>query len=277
LREIESKQQKPVQEINMQVQKIDVVKFKGNSFETVSDNVAVEKKLGIYINGKIKFTCMSLPGKDIELAAGLCFSSGLVSSMDDIDNIAVKGEERVDIDIKLKKQLFATESGIMHIFSSGSISGGKHTNMENSNVCSIPVTDKISPNEILRLHDDFEQRQSVFYETGGTHSAAVYDKNGKNIAFAEDTGRHNAFDKCAGSLLIDGCLGDAFVVILSSRLSYEMAAKACRAGVEILAGVSAPTLAAVDLSKKHNLTLAGFLRKGRFNLYSGESRIIFPD
>jgi formate dehydrogenase accessory protein FdhD len=132
---------------------------------------------------------------------------------------------------------------------------------------------KITSESLFALQADFFSRQKIFVDTGATHAAAIYDYNGSCLAFAEDVGRHNALDKCIGKILRDHIKDQAYLVMLSSRLSYEMVSKLKRLGVQIIAGASAPTSLAIDVATEQNITLIGFLREQRFNIYSACSRI----
>ncbi len=127
---------------------------------------------------------------------------------------------------------------------------------------------------ILGLKDLFEARQTIFPLTGSTHSASVFDVNSNLLAFAEDIGRHNAFDKVIGKLVLEGATQHAFLAIVSSRLSFEMLQKAAVLGLEILAGLSAPTSMAVSMAERLNITLIGFLREDSMSIYSHPERIL---
>ncbi|WP_075057253.1 formate dehydrogenase accessory sulfurtransferase FdhD [Thermogymnomonas acidicola] len=118
--------------------------------------------------------------------------------------------------------------------------------------------------------------QRIFEETGGIHSAGLFDSNGEAIFSAEDVGRHNAVDKVIGFMLmngIDGRGGKALQV--SGRAGFEIVQKAVRARISLVSSVSAPSSLAVDTALSFNLTLCGFVRQDRFNVYSGEERIEF--
>jgi FdhD protein len=236
-----------------------------------TDDIVVESPLEIIINGRSAYYCMRMPGMDRELAAGLCFHDGLIASAGDITSLTQDedGTVRIEMDgtrdqVSKEPQIIRSSSGLFR--------------KERDSHARLPVSDpekghRFPAQLLFTLQDDFFSRQEVFAKTGGAHAAALYGIDGGFLAFAEDVGRHNALDKCVGQLLLDGKLHDVYFCMLSSRLSYEMVMKSGRAGARVIAGASAPTSLAVTLARDNDLTLIGFLRQPRFNIYAGEGRI----
>lgn len=252
--------------IGLDTERVDVLVFSDGSFTKRTDTLAVESSLTVVVNGKPSYYCMRMPGMDRELAAGICFNDGTLCSPDNIINIEQQDESTVMIGLRDpgcrnsdEIKIIRSSAGVL------AVDGG------------IPLTDerriRFSPELLIDMQNDFFSMQDVYNRTGATHAAGIYDASGSSIAYAEDVGRHNALDKCVGRLLIENRLEEAVYCMLSSRLSYEMVMKGARAGISVLAGVSAPTSFAVKLARSKGITLIGFLRNGRFNVYSGESRI----
>jgi FdhD protein len=121
------------------------------------------------------------------------------------------------------------------------------------------------------------EQQTVHRHVGGTHAAVLFDKSGRVITLAEDIGRHNAIDKAVGYCLLRGISLHDKVLLTSGRASYEMATKAIRVGIPIIASVSAPTSLAVQLAEDRGLTLIGYLRGGRMNVYTHPERVTNAD
>jgi FdhD protein len=115
--------------------------------------------------------------------------------------------------------------------------------------------------------------QHIFRMTGGAHAAGISDSSGKISAFAEDIGRHNALDKAIGKCLLGGLPMKSCAVALSGRVSLEMVTKSARAGIELIAAVSAPTSLAIEAAERWNITLCGFVRSDKLNVYTHSKRI----
>lgn len=240
-----------------------------DGYAQVSDNIAIESPLEVLVNGKKKFLCMRMPGMDRELAAGICYNSGLAGFPEDIKKVSIIDENRVDIQAENIRNFREDEIEIIRS-SSGVLPDSEK--MDKNDICKGENDPVFSEKMLFMMQSDFFSRQKIFNKTGATHGAALYDIDGSLLVFAEDVGRHNALDKCSGWLVLNGKLGKAFFCMLSSRLSYEMVVKGVKSGVSVIAGVSAPTSLAVDIARERGITLAGFVRGNRFNIYAGEWR-----
>ena len=136
---------------------------------------------------------------------------------------------------------------------------------------------RVDPATVLALPERLRASQPVFGRTGGLHAAGLFDAAGKLLVAREDVGRHNAVDKVVGGLLRAGRLpAHDRLLAVSGRASFELVQKAVLAGLPLLAAVGAPSTAAVDLATAHGLTLLGFVRDGRFNVYAGGQRLGLP-
>jgi FdhD protein len=138
----------------------------------------------------------------------------------------------------------------------------------------IPPGPEVNPETIYSLPEKLREAQGLFEATGGLHAAALFDKEGNLLALREDVGRHNATDKLVGWALLEGRLPlSDHIVMVSGRSSFEILQKCLVAGVPIVCAISAPSSLAVDVARQFGMTLVGFLRGNRFNVYSGHERI----
>ncbi len=253
-----------------------VTRIAPGSVTQTEDVLAVEEPLEIRVacEGREKniSVTMRTPGDDYDLAAGFLFTEALIRSAEEIESIrhwgspnVVRVELRVPIDAsKLDRHFYTTSScgvcGKSSIDAVRVISGAPS-----------PSAASISKDVIHRLPDLLQQHQSAFRATGGLHGAAIFTSTGDLLRTREDIGRHNAVDKVIGSLFRDGAtpLSDT-VLMVSSRASFELVQKAIVAGIPALASVGAPSTLAVQLARDFGLTLLGFVRDSRFNIYAGE-------
>jgi FdhD protein len=251
--------------------------------ENARDELSVEEPLEIRINNRAVSVTMRTPGHDEELAAGFLFTEGMIHSRDDIVSIApcVSAREgnvvnvtpspsaKIDFD-KLTRHVFASSScGLC----------GKAT-IESIHCRFGPVDSsvRVGAKMLLALPQKLRQAQSTFARTGGLHGAALFTATGELVVAREDVGRHNAVDKVLGyGLLNDRLPFDQQLLLVSGRASFEIMQKALAARVPIVAAVSAPSSLAVDFAAESQMTLVGFLRDGRMNIYTEPSRIEFSN
>jgi FdhD protein len=241
------------------------------------DLVCVEEPLEIMINDEPYYMTMRLPGQDMFLAVGLCFSEGVISSFADVQSVnhCVDSTNRINVYLTPEHPRYGSPAKKRRTIAYASCGlCGKELI---SDICTVVTrsdrTLTIDLAQVLLMQHTLESKQPVFDATGGTHVAGLFDGRGRLLASSEDVGRHNALDKVIGQVLFEGKGGEAKVVVLSSRLSYEMVQKAAGLGVEIVAGASAPTSLAIELARELDITLIGFLRPGRANIYSAPERV----
>lgn len=256
------------------------------------DALAVEEPLEIRIgfieNGKAVHKSVSItmrtPGDDFELAAGFLFTEGIVKSADQINQIrycgvsakdglrnTVRVDLRPDVQVDFKKLE-------RHFYTSSSCGVCGKTSIEalQTGVCRLPESASpiFAPGTIHRLPEILLDRQNVFNHTGGLHAAALFSTAGEIEILREDVGRHNAVDKLIGAQFLAGKtpVSDKLLLV-SGRASFELVQKALMAGIPILAAVGAPSSLAVKLAREYGMTLLGFVRDNRFNIYTGAERI----
>jgi len=236
----------------------------------LEESVAVEEPLEIQINGQPWITTMRTPGHDRELALGLLYSEGLLSDLTEIDQIHVEDNVILiggDISIEGHSRGFVRSSscGVCGRASLDAILA-RHPPAISSEGFSI------SSDSLDSLLMQMRTKQSVFDTTGGVHAVALFSEMSDITELAEDVGRHNAMDKVIGRTLTQLPLSN-LGFLLRGRVSFEMVQKAVMVGSPCIVAIGAPTTLAVDLARQHGLTLIGFLRDGRFNVYCGANRI----
>jgi FdhD protein len=224
---------------------------------------------------------MRTPGADFELAAGFLYGEGVIGRADEIASIryCTEGEQQYNVvslvlapgarfdPEALRRNFYQTSScGVCGKASIEAVMGPACARVDSAL--------SVSPEVITRMPDQLRAAQAVFERTGGLHAAGLFTAEGELVRAREDVGRHNAMDKLVGASLLEGELpwGERMVMV-SGRLSFELVQKAARAGAAVLAGVSAPSSLAVELAEACGMTLCGFVRGERFNLYAGGARI----
>jgi FdhD protein len=224
---------------------------------------------------------MRTPGADFELAAGFLFSEGLIESADAISSIryCTQGEQQYNVVsvVLTPGTPFDPESLQRNFYQTSScgVCGKASIDAVMTPACARVDSDlAVSPEVVVRLPAQLRAAQAVFERTGGLHAAGLFTAEGELIRAREDVGRHNAMDKLIGASLLERELPwDQRIVMVSGRLSFELVQKAARAGAALLAGVSAPSSLAVELAEACGITLCGFVRGERFNVYAGGARI----
>jgi FdhD protein len=229
---------------------------------------------------------MRTPGQDQELALGFLFTEGMIGKADDVTDMRhldqVKTPEARENILLVEMASSITvdyERLSRHFYTSSScgVCGKSAIELVEGISCYYPSRGLpvVAREAILRLPGQLRGQQALFECTGGIHAAAAFDAKSQLIALREDVGRHNALDKLLGAALAAGHIPlREQIVMLSGRLSFELVQKAAMAGVPILVAVGAPSSLAVELAQEHGMTLIGFLRGERFNIYCGEERIL---
>jgi FdhD protein len=255
------------------------------------DSVAVEEPLEIRVvagegsrrRGHSVAITMRTPGHDFELAAGFLFSEGLVLRREDIWRFSRCGdaaEEAAEniVEVHLGPGVpFDISRFSRHVYTTSScgVCGKASIELLQALQPSKPEgAFQLSDATVRSLPTKLAHAQEVFSETGGLHASGLFDPRGELLLAREDVGRHNALDKIIGASLLEGKLPLSDTVLLvSGRSSFELVQKALMAGIPALFAVGAPSSLAVDTAVEFGMTLVGFLRRERFNVYSGSDRL----
>ena len=266
--------------------KATVVRVVQGAAQTRRDVLATEEPLEIRLLSRAErrsvAVTMRTPGSDFELAAGFLFCEGILGTRDDIERISycvdTDAEQRYNIvNVTLRGDLPDLRSLERHFYTSSACGVCGKANLEALEVrCApLPQTFSVTPDLITSLPDKLRDTQGLFEATGGLHAAALFTKEGELLALREDVGRHNALDKLLGWAFLENLLPlSEHIVLLSGRASFELLQKSLAAGVQVVCAVSAPSSLAVSVAKEFDMTLIGFLREERFNIYAGETRIL---
>ncbi len=254
-----------------------------------SDQLATEEPLEIRLVSPQKTIAVTMrtPGADFELAAGFLYGEGVVKSREDIARISycvdpeVDGEQRFNIvNVALREGLSVDLQPLeRHFFTTSACGVCGKASLEALRLRGCPVIPQGSevPVEVIySLPEQLRKAQRVFSSTGGLHAAALFDLQGQLLSVQEDVGRHNALDKLVGSAVLSNHLPfNNHIVMVSGRSSFEILQKCLAARVPIVCAVSAPSSLAVALAREFGITLVGFLRGERFNVYAGRERLRF--
>jgi FdhD protein len=228
---------------------------------------------------------MRTPGSDFELSAGFLYGEGIVATREEIRAITYCLDDGVDAEQRYNIVNVELPAGVnpdlrmleRHFYTNSSCGVCGKASLEALEIRGCPVVAPgpvVTPEVIYALPDQLRQAQRLFEATGGLHAAALFDAAGDLVTLREDVGRHNAIDKLVGwALLQDRLPLTEHIVMVSGRSSFEILQKCVAAGVPIVCAVSAPSSLAVDVARRFGVTLVGFLRKQRFNIYAGEERI----
>src|SRR5919197_1289440 len=248
--------------------------FAGRTYATVEhdgriDHVAVEEPLEIRIDGCPLAVTMRTPGHDSELALGFLFGEGLIDRARPAEPPADLAANAIEVAGPLLR-----DPGERRFYTTSSCGVCGKGALSEVAVHAAPLPDgpRIARALLASLPDRL--RQPTFERTGGLHATGLFDPSGELLVGREDVGRHNAMDKAIGRALLDGLVPlRARVLCVSGRLSFELVQKAAVAGAPVLVGVGAPSSLAVRLAADREMTLAGFARAGRVNVYSGAERV----
>jgi FdhD protein len=273
------------------VKHIDVTKVTTSGIEQKPDLLAIEEPLEIRIgfgslgdrHQQSLSVTMRTPGHDFELAIGFLFTEGIIQHVDQVESVKYceevgKQEEKGNVvRVELNPEVPIDFGKLQrHFYTSSSCGVCGKSSIESVKVACQQLADgfSIPASLIHQLPDKLRKAQTVFEYTGGLHAVGLFNKAGELILLREDVGRHNALDKAIGAMVLKKQvpLSD-YALLVSGRASFELVQKAAVAGIPVLVAVGAPSSLAVALAKESGMTLLGFVRNERFNIYCGDQRI----
>lgn len=249
---------------------VGIVQLMNDTFQTKQDNVVVEYPLSIIVNKEKYVTLVASPIYLDELAIGYIYSEGLIKSKQDISLIKIDNgivEFELNIDIK------TLPKNKDRIITSGCGKSIIYTDLDGSDLEKNKLETKIPREYIFNMVNILYQRSELFRETGGVHNALLMAFDGGLSIFREDIGRHNAIDKIIGYMVLNEISPEKTALVTSGRVSAEILVKVARRGIPLLVSRSAPTDLAVKLADELGITLIGFVRGKKFNIYSYAERI----
>ena len=276
----------PSTPVNTPALQYSITRFGADGVVQQDDTLAVEEPLEIRLcwqrNGAVEeeplTITMRTPGHDIELAAGLLLSEGIVSNREQILAIT-RGDNDNTLLVELSLDNQLDMKRFQRNFLSTSSCGvcGKMT-IESLQLLHQPQLNEKTPQLkaalLQALPEQLRVAQMLFKQTGGVHGAGLFNADGDMLLLREDVGRHNAVDKLLGASFFENNFPVSDCILLvSGRAGFEIIQKALAANIAFVAAVGAPTSLAIDLARKHDMTLVGFLKESGFNCYSGEQRI----
>lgn len=267
----------------------DVGRWNGEDWESFDDELAVEEPLQLLLDGAPLSVLMRTPGHDLELALGLLWAEAVIRDR------AQLLEARISVDsgesepgLALRADLLESNQVDLHL--AGGPARRPERSFLQSSACGVcgattleslaldfpvlPPGPHLAPDLLPRIGGRLTGEQRLFRRTGGLHAAALFSASGELICLREDVGRHNSVDKVVGRALLDGLLpARDKLLLVSGRGGYEIVQKAVAAGIPVVAAVGAPSSLAVATARRFQMTLVGFLRGARFNVYSSPERL----
>ena len=268
---------------------VQIARWRAGDWRDDSDQVAAEEPLQLSLDGKPLSIVMRTPGNDLELALGLLWAEQVIRSLDDVARVRISAEAQEN-EPRVAVANDLVESNQVDVYLRGSAGRRPERSFLATSACGVcgattveslaldfaplPPGPTVGAAMLPRLSDRLREQQRIFESTGGLHAAGLFDERGELQLLREDIGRHNAVDKVVGRALLDGRLPlERSVLAVSGRAGYEVVQKAVAAGIPILAAVGAPSSLAVATAERFGMTLVGFLRDDRFNVYTSPERI----
>jgi FdhD protein len=254
-----------------------VVEVRGRAPRQAEDRLAVEAPLEIRLRAGGEERSLSItmrtPGEDRELAAGFLFTEGLVRDRAELGAIT-EGEDTVLVELVGRALPESSNRSFAMTSACGVCGKDSLAGLRATPVGPPGPGPRLDPELVHRLPPSLREAQATFEATGGLHAAGLFAASGERLLVREDVGRHNAVDKLIGARLLAGALPSRDeILVVSGRASFELVQKGLMAQIAVLAAVGAPSTMAVSLAEEGGMTLLGFVRDQRFNVYSGRERI----
>lgn len=251
-----------------------VIRWRDGVSETQDDLVIQEARFGLWINGGLLVHMMCLPRDLDALAVGFLISEGILAKPEDLTSINVDEERgRIECAAEINEDALRLRRENWTL-GTGCGGGGTGTDPNEPIECRrIDTQARFSIDVLCEAGNDFNRASHLYEKTGGVHSAALYDSDGALVTRADDVGRHNAFDKAIGKALLQGVSVRDKAILTTGRISTDIASKAIRHKIPLVVSRSAPTTRALWLAQRFGITVAGFLRGKRVNIYTCEERI----
>ena len=272
------KVENPVEGGDKRIDRVKITKITSGKKEETDDLVVTEAPLAILLNDQKVITLLCTPQDQEHLALGFLFSEGLIRNKKEIKAVSFHPQKsEIKIETKSRKRL-PSDFLQPKTLTSGCAKGATFSSTEDLDPAKDLLIDLqmvVTTSEIQKLIHEFEQRSVLFRKTGGVHAAGLADKE-RILIYFEDIGRHNAVDKIIGKCLQEEVSCEDKMLILSGRISSDILAKASRSGISIIVSRSAPTSLAVKNAQKLGITLVGFARGSKMNIYSFPMRISLP-
>lgn len=270
-----SDRQDPIETASQVAQPVKVYRFPAENLpaKPVDDYIIVEQPVTIMVDEVGSYTIMCTPCDLKAMAVGFLFSEGMIDELNDIVSVTPSKADANVIGVRLVDTSRVSVERNLIVASSCGLCGARTIERTLADTVPCGWSLKTDAKQIADVMERLRGRQEAYRITGGAHAAGVFDAAGEFVAVGEDIGRHNALDKAIGKCLLAGKPMAGHGMALSGRVSFEMVSKSARAGIELIVAVSAASSFAVDSAERWNITLCGFVRGERANIYTHPSRI----
>lgn len=243
--------------------------YEFHKWKSIEAETIVEMPVSLTVNGKVWLTFMCTPVHLEALAVGFLYNEGVIQTMDDVEDVRVC-EHGDNVDVWLNRAVEEPESWRRTSGCTGGVTAVDLLAKPNVSLHNINLT--LQPEEIERFFEMLLEAQVLYRKTGGVHTSILSDGS-KTLVSAEDIGRHNTLDKIAGSCLMNGIWPQTRILMTTGRISSEMLQKAANLNVPILISRTSPSSLSIEMAERYGITLIGYARRRRFNVYSNKQRI----